>query len=95
MASIDAETRALIAAAAKAAATAAANKAVGKTFLLLGIDAETPAQVKEAQQDFAWLRRLRLLTTERSGKYWLIVFSTVMGVLGSATTLLIQQLFGG
>lgn len=95
MASIDPETRALINATAKAAAASAATKAVGKTFLLLGIDAETPAQVKEAQQDFAWLRRLRVLTTERSGKYWLIVFSTVMGVLGSATTLLIQQLFGG
>jgi len=76
------------------AAKQAADRTVKQTFLMMGLDISTPEAIKEAQQDNAWVRRWRLVTTERSGKVWLIVFSTLMGVVGSAVTLFVQQLMG-
>lgn len=76
------------------AAKQAADRAIKQTFLTMGVDISTPDAIKELQQDNAWVRRWRMATSERSGRVWLIVFSTLMGVVGSAVTLFIQQLMG-
>lgn len=90
MANMDTATRAAV----NAAASKAADIAVRRTFLTLGVDVSTPHEVRELQQDFALLRSTRLARGGR-GKYVLVVFSTLMTIIGAAVTMTVQHLFGG
>lgn len=88
--SLDAATRAAI----NAAANKAGKAAVREMLLTLGIDASTPAEVKELQQDFIQLRAMRMARGSR-GKYWVTVFSVAMTAAGSLLTMAIQHTFFG
>jgi hypothetical protein len=76
------------------AARAAAETAVKRTMLTMGVDISTVRGVRETQQDMAFLRRLRLVTDSRNAKLIVIVFSTVMAILGAGATTLVQQYLG-
>lgn len=86
----DAATRAAI----NAAANRAARAAVKETFLTLGVDVTTPHEVREFQLDLIHARQSRLAVKGR-GRYWLVIFSTSMTVLGAVLTMTIQHFFGG
>lgn len=86
---LDAETKAAINLAARRAGESAAKR----TLLSIGIDASTPAEVREFQKDLLHLRANRLAVGSR-GRYWVIVFSTAMTVLGAVITMTIQRIFG-
>lgn len=86
---LDRETKAAI----DLAARRAGEAAVKKTLLTLGIDASTPAEVREFQKDMAQARKNRL-AVEGRGKYFIIIFSTGMTVLGAVITMTIQRIFG-
>lgn len=87
---LDRETKAAV----DYAARRASEAAVKKTLLTLGIDASTAAEVREVQKDFIHLRNNRLAVGSR-GKYWVVIFSTGMTVLGAVLTMTIQRIFGG
>jgi len=76
------------------AARAAAEAAVKRTMLTMGVDITTARGVRDTQQDMSFLRRLRLVTDSRNAKLIVIVFSTVMAILGAGATTLIQQYLG-
>jgi hypothetical protein len=90
---LDRETKAAIDRAARLAGERAGEAAVKKTLLTLGIDASTPAEIREFQKDMAQARRNRL-AVEGRGRYFIIIFSTGMTVLGAGLTMLIQRIFG-
>jgi hypothetical protein len=87
---LDAATRAAI----NAAASKAAKAAIKEAFLTLGIDASTPAEIRELQQDLVHLRTMRVARGSR-GKYWVTVFSVAMTAAGSVLTMAIQHVFFG
>lgn len=91
---LDNATRAAVNAAANKAAEKAAEAAVRRTLLTLGVDASSPAEIRELQQDFAQLRAMRLTRGNR-GKYWMTVFSVAMTAAGSLLTMAIQHTFFG
>jgi hypothetical protein len=76
------------------AARAAAETAVKRTMITMGVDITTVRGVKDTQQDMAFLRRLRLVTDSRNAKLIVIVFSTVMAILGAGATTIVQQWLG-
>lgn len=76
------------------AALRAARVAVKETLLMLGIDASTPEAIREAQQDFALLRSLRLVRNVKGVRYPVIVFSAAMTLLGAVAALLVQKFLG-
>ncbi len=86
--SLDAATRAAI----NAAANKAGKAAVREMLLTLGIDASTPAEIRELQQDFIQLRAMRMARGSR-GKYWVTVFSVAM--TAALLTMDIQHTFFG
>lgn len=87
---VDPEVKLLI----ERASRAAANSAVKQTLLTLGIDASNPRAIRESQRDQAYLRRIRVLTEVRGAKYWVIVFGTIMSVVGAVLTTLAHQMLG-
>lgn len=87
---LDAATRAAV----NAAANKAAKSAVREMFLMLGVDASTPSEIKELQQDFTQLRAMRMARGSR-GKYWVTVFTVAMTAAGSLLTMAIQHTFFG
>jgi hypothetical protein len=84
---LTAETRAAI----NAAAKKAAREAVRETLLMLGVDASTPEAIREAQQDFAFARKLRVMAGVKSLRYSIIVFSTVCTLLGAVLATVIKS----
>lgn len=76
------------------AARAAAEAAVKRTMLTMGVDITTARGVRDTQQDMSFLRRLRLVTDSRNAKFIVIAFSTVMAILGAGATTLVQQYLG-
>jgi len=77
-----------------AASRRSAREAVRETLLTLGIDASTPAEIREVQADFAFLRRLRTVTGIRNTKFSIIVFSTLMTLLGGVVGSWLQKVTG-
>jgi hypothetical protein len=75
------------------AARRAGEAAAKRTLLSIGVDASTPAEVREFQKDMIHLRNQRLAVGSR-GRYWVIIFSTIMTVLGAVITMTIQRVFG-
>jgi len=65
----------------------AARVIVRAVFTELGLDVTSPTATIEAQKDFAFLRRWRVL----SEKYQWLVMSTVVGILISATLFLLAS----
>lgn len=86
---MDRDTRAAV----NAAAKRAAEEAVKRTFLTLGVDVSTAHEVKELQQDFILLRQQRLAIGNR-GKYWVLAFTTGLTVLGTLLGWTGQKLLG-
>lgn len=76
------------------AALRASRAAVKETLLTLGIDASSPEAIREAQQDFAFVRKLRLISNVRSLRYPVIVFSAAMTLLGAVAALVVQKFLG-
>lgn len=90
MTGLSAETKRAI----DAAARRAADSAVKKTLLTLGVDASTGPSIQEVQQDMAFLRRTRVLSTMRSTKIALAGVGAGMTLLGSIATMAVQKLLG-
>lgn len=76
------------------AARRSARAAVKETLLTLGIDASTGSAVQEVQKDMSALRRFRLVSEARGPRVVLIVFSTLMTVVGAVATFVIQKAMG-
>lgn len=88
---MSAETRQAI----EAAARRAADSAVKKTLLTMGVDVSTPAELRELQQDMAFLRTLRLLSGKRSARVIIIIVSTLATFVGALALFIVQKAFGG
>lgn len=74
----------------------AAEKAVKKTLLTLGLDVSTDASIIEVQQDFSFVRKLRTLSADKRAQYLLAAFGGIMGIIGAVvSTFLIQAFHGG
>lgn len=76
------------------AALRASRAAVRETLLTLGIDASSPDAIREAQQDFAFVRKLRLVSNVKALRYPVIVFSAAMTLVGAVATLIVQKFLG-
>lgn len=76
------------------AALRASRAAVRETFLLLGIDASSPEAIREAQQDFAFMRKIRLVSNVKTLRYPVIIFSAAMTLAGAVAALIVQKFLG-
>lgn len=65
----------------KRIAREAARCAVEETFTKLGVDMSGPDSIIEVQQDFAWLRKRRLLEGKIGTKARLTIVTTVIGLV--------------
>lgn len=77
------------------AAKRAADNAVKRTLLAIGIDVSTPQGVQEQQQDSAFTRSIRLAAASKSAKYWAGILALGLSVISAVVTVTIQHLFGG
>jgi hypothetical protein len=73
----------------------AARAAVKETLLTLGIDASTPAAVREAQQDNAWLRRTRSLANLQVTRWVIGGIAAVCSAGGAVAAMAINKVIGG
>jgi len=69
----------------------AAEIAVQKTLLTLGVDASTPAGIQEHQQDMAFIRKWRLTSEKKSLKVTLILIAAGLSLLSGATMLILEK----
>ena len=65
----------------KRIAREAAKCAVQETFTALGVDMSKSSAMIEVQQDFAWLRKRRLLEGKIGLKARLTIITTVVGLV--------------
>lgn len=76
------------------AADRAATRAVKSTLLTIGVDASSSDAAREAQQDFHFLRRLRMASDAKSIKVYIALVGAGLSLFNTLLVLLIQHLLG-
>jgi hypothetical protein len=74
------------------AAGLAAEMAVKKILLSLGVDASTPPGVQEHQQDWAFLRKMRLTIEGRKAKIVLLIIATCFSLTSGVALFIVERL---